>query len=135
MKVRQLVSTVVQPKPIDVQNGRGSRTQNTTPGAFAQELLNADKLQSLRPVELSHHAQQRIEERGIDMSAERMDQIAQAVSALNDKGATNALLLGAGDAFVVSVPNRIVVTAMQASEMTERAFTNIDSAYILNETK
>lgn len=133
MKVRELVSRVAQPTPAELQRGSPSPRPGGTNGVFADELRHAEHRQSIKPVSLSRHAEQRIEERGIDVNAERMERIAFAVSELQEKGAINALLLGKNDAFVVNVPNRMVVTAVGADDMKERAFTNIDSAYLLDE--
>ena len=46
------------------------------------------------------------------------------------KGARDALVLIDGTAFVVSVRNRTVITAVGADQMRDRVFTNIDSAVI-----
>ena len=64
-----------------------------------------------------------------------MDPAAQArlsagVDAAAAKGSKDALVLLDGTAFVVSVANRTVITAVDPGSMKERVFTNIDSAVI-----
>jgi flagellar operon protein len=46
------------------------------------------------------------------------------------KGSRDSLVLVDGTAFVVSVPNRTVITAVGSEHMREHIFTNIDSAVI-----
>ena len=46
------------------------------------------------------------------------------------KGARSSLILTEAGAFVVSVSNRTVITAMDPAQMRERVVTNIDSAVI-----
>ena len=48
------------------------------------------------------------------------------------KGARDALLMRADAAFVVNVPNRTVITAIDRQEMQHRVFTQIDSAMLLD---
>ncbi len=46
------------------------------------------------------------------------------------KGARDSVVFVDGTAFVVSVPNRTVITAVDSEHMREHVFTNIDSAVI-----
>ena len=55
----------------------------------------------------------------------------EAVRHLSGKGSRDALLLRGDAAFVVNVPNRTIVTAVNQTEMKEKVFTNIDSAMML----
>ena len=132
MKVRELMTRVVPPSSEGTLRAPPT-TREAAKASFASELKDAERRQYLEPVSLSRHAEQRIMERGIELTVDRLDQIAEAVSTLHGKGATNALLLAQRDAFVVNVPGRIVVTAMGSDEMQDRAFTNIDSAYIIKD--
>ena len=47
------------------------------------------------------------------------------------KGAKDVVMIGKDAAFIVNVPNNMVVTAMSSEEMKENIFTNIDSAVLL----
>ena len=82
-------------------------------------------------VTVSAHASQRAGDRAIDLSEPVQRRIAEALDVLDAKGARDALLLGSEAAFVVSVPNRTVVTALDLGEMRDRAVTQIDSAFVL----
>jgi flagellar operon protein len=81
-------------------------------------------------VQFSKHALQRVERRGIDMSEPTLRRLDEAVARAAGKGARESVIFLDGTAFVVSVKNRTVVTAVDAEHMREHVFTNIDSAVI-----
>lgn len=105
----------------------------TRESAFADLLARAASPEPSdgRRVTVSAHAAQRLTERAIPLTDSVRERIAQALDTLDAKGARDALLVGADAAFVVSVPNRTVVTALAPDEMRDRAVTQIDSALIL----
>jgi flagellar operon protein len=55
----------------------------------------------------------------------------EAVNKAASKGARQSLLVMDNQAFIVSVPNRTVITALDGGSMKENVFTNIDSAVIV----
>ena len=55
----------------------------------------------------------------------------QAVKKAQAKGAKDVVVIGESGAFIVNVPNNIVVTTMSGAEMKENIFTNIDSAVLM----
>jgi flagellar operon protein len=81
-------------------------------------------------VQFSKHALQRVERRGIDLSEPTLQRLGDAVTRAAAKGARESVIFLDGTAFVVSVKNRTVVTAVDAEHMREHVFTNIDSAVI-----
>lgn len=81
-------------------------------------------------VKFSGHALQRIERRGISLDASTTARLNEGVSRAASKGARDSLVLVDDTAFVVSVPNRTVITAVDREHMKEQVFTNIDSAVI-----
>jgi flagellar operon protein len=82
------------------------------------------------PVRFSGHALQRIERRGINVDAGVMARLGDGVSRAAAKGSRDSVVLIDQTAFVVSVPNRTVITAVDREHMREHVFTNIDSAVI-----
>jgi flagellar operon protein len=96
-------------------------------GSFADVL--AAKLQS-SPLRFSSHALQRIERRGIKVDEATLGRLDGGVARAAAKGARDSLVLVDQTAFVVSVPNRTVITAVDREHMREQVFTNIDSAVI-----
>jgi len=82
------------------------------------------------PVQFSRHAAKRIEQRGLDMDAARLERLEDAVGRAADKGSRDSLILLDELALVVSVQQRTVVTAMDETASKEHVFTNIDSVVI-----
>jgi flagellar operon protein len=92
----------------------------------------ADVLRTQQPqaVRFSSHALQRVERRGIDVSAETLGRLNDGVDRAAGKGARASVVFVDATAFVVSVPNRTVITAVDRDHMKQQVFTNIDSAVI-----
>jgi len=103
----------------------GSST-DTDEASFADHLEAAQD--QTDDIDLSGHAKQRIAQRNISLNTTQRQELADAMDQLNDKGAQDAAVLREDAAFVVNVPNRTVVTALDQTEMKQRVFTQIDSA-------
>lgn len=82
-------------------------------------------------VRLSRHAQERAQQRGIQMTPGLMQDLNASVEKASAKGARDIVVISPKQAFIVNVPSRLIVTAMTAEEMKENIFTNIDGAVIL----
>ncbi len=82
-------------------------------------------------VKFSKHAMDRLQNRNIAISPERMEKLNDAVLKADAKGAKESLILMDDLAFVVSVKNKTVITAVDGSSIKENVFTNIDSAVII----
>jgi flagellar operon protein len=107
----------------------GPAARPSRPGGAAFGDVLAAKLQSA-PVAFSGHARQRIEQRGIPVDAQTLARLGGGVQRAAEKGSRSALVLVDDNAFVVSVPNKTVITAVDREHMREQVFTNIDSAVI-----
>jgi flagellar operon protein len=83
-----------------------------------------------KPLHFSGHALQRIERRGINLDAGVLARLGDGVARAAAKGSRDSVVLVDQTAFVVSVPNRTVITAVDRDHMREHVFTNIDSAVI-----
>jgi len=81
-------------------------------------------------VSFSNHALQRVQRRGIDVSPQTLHRLSEGVARAAGKGARDSVVFISGTAFVVSVANRTVITAVDPSHMRDFVFTNIDSAVI-----
>lgn len=82
-------------------------------------------------LKFSAHAKERLSLRNINLSPEDMARMTDAVNKAAAKGARQSLLVMDHQAFIVSVTNRTVITALDGSSMKENVFTNIDSAVIV----
>jgi flagellar operon protein len=79
-------------------------------------------------VHFSHHAESRLEQRGIQLQPEQLAKIGSAIDQAAAKGAKDALMLMGS----VALPNRIVVTALDGNSMKDNVFTKIDSAVVIS---
>ena len=87
--------------------------------------------QRVGAVKFSGHALQRVERRGIDLDANNtLARLESGVDRAASKGARDSVVFVDGTAFVVSVRNKTVITAVDSEHMREHVFTNIDSAVI-----
>ena len=84
-----------------------------------------------RKVKFSKHANERLRDRSIDLSDQELAKLDDTVERMAAKGARESLIYMNDLAFVVSVKNRTVITAMDGQSAKENIFTNIDSAAIL----
>lgn len=81
-------------------------------------------------IKFSQHAQERLKSRGITLSDADMKKLEGAVDSVAQKGGKESLVMLGDAAFVVSVKNRTVVTAMDKTQLQGNVFTNIDSAVL-----
>jgi flagellar operon protein len=95
--------------------------------SFADALKQAGGGESLQ---FSRHALARVQRRGIQLDSATLGRLSEGVTRAAGKGSRDSLVLIDGTAFVVSVSNRTVVTAVGSEHMKDNVFTNIDSAVI-----
>jgi flagellar operon protein len=81
-------------------------------------------------VQFSAHAQRRIEARQIGFSKEEAVRLEQAVEKAASKGSRESLILMDDLALVVSIKNKMVITAVDANSRKDNIFTNIDSVVL-----
>jgi flagellar operon protein len=105
-------------------------TGPTTGPAFADVLRDAGAAQATGGLQFSKHAMQRLERRGLAVDQATMSRLTDGVQRAAGKGARDAVVMVDDTAFVVSVANRTVITAVGKDQMKDHVFTNIDSAVI-----
>ena len=81
-------------------------------------------------VKFSTHALMRLNERGIILEKEEISRLSGAVTQAEEKGVNDSLILINDKAFIVSIKNQTVVTAMTGENIKDNVFTNIDSTVI-----
>jgi flagellar operon protein len=114
--------------PVGGVDGLKERHRVESPGgerSFDQVLQK-----EIKEVKFSKHAQERLDTRNIKLGQEDMNHIEQAVTKAEEKGSKESLVLLRDMAFIVSVANRTVVTAIAGDQLRDNVFTNIDSAVI-----
>ncbi|TVY10651.1 TIGR02530 family flagellar biosynthesis protein [Paenibacillus cremeus] len=123
ISIGQLYPTPVSPAP--AQARRAVTERNSAAGTFDQIL----KKETLR---FSHHAEERLRQRGISFQPEQLAKIQSAIDKAATKGAKDSLMLINDTALIVNIKNRTVVTAMDGASMKDNLFTQIDSAMIIS---
>lgn len=98
---------------------------------WLQDSLQSYSSQATQPLSFSQHATTRLKERGIRLDESHLAKLEGAVSKAADKGARESLILMDNVAYVVSIKNRKVITAVDQEQLKDNVFTNIDSAILV----
>ncbi|WP_412768435.1 TIGR02530 family flagellar biosynthesis protein [Liquorilactobacillus vini] len=88
--------------------------------AFAQVLQTKQS-----EINISKHAQRRLDSRNLSLKQEDMNQISSAMDELKNKGSKESLLVYKNMGIIANVQNRTIITAMDMNEL--GTITNIDS--------
>jgi flagellar operon protein len=78
----------------------------------------------------SRHALERLQQRGINLDQSTLNRLTDGVARAAQKGSRDSVVFVDGTAYVVSVANNTVITAVGSEHMRQQVFTNIDSAVI-----
>ncbi|WP_232697037.1 TIGR02530 family flagellar biosynthesis protein [Brevibacillus daliensis] len=114
----------VVPHVIDKQK----TANNSFEQIFAESLQQATNKQKVSSLSFSQHALQRLQESNITLMPDEITRLENGVQKARQKGARETLVLMDQVAYVVSVPNQKVITAVEQGRMKDSVFTNIDSA-------
>jgi flagellar operon protein len=128
------LSAPLAPNGVEPRTG-GAQSAGVPPAtsapSFAELLKDAQgPAKAGAQLQFSKHALARIQRRGIDVAPTTLGRLAEGVGRAAGKGSRDSLVLVDGTAFVVSVANRTVITAVGSEHMKDNVFTNIDSAVI-----
>lgn len=130
-KIQQAIlsSNAAVQKAQNAQRNRHQNGQTKPSGANFNDILKQQLVQPAN-VRLSAHAQRRIEARNIPFGEAEATRLEQAVEKAANKGSKESLILMDDLAMVVSIKNRVVITAVDANNRKEDVFTNIDSVVL-----
>jgi flagellar operon protein len=129
------LDSIRQRRP-EIDKGRdvGDTKERSAAKSFS-ELLEERISDKVSPKEeslrFSAHAQTRLESRGIHLNGDDMLKLQEAVNKVRDKGSKESLILTDKAAFIVSVKNQTVITAVDRESLKENIFTNIDSTIMI----
>lgn len=127
----KLIFRPIHTQPVITPKGNAVQTSKQSHNKFSAHLQKA--LQTEGDLTVSKHAKQRLEQRGIHISAERWKQIEEKVKEAKEMGVKESLVLLDNAALVVSAKNNTVITAMDRKETRTQIFTNIDGTIILDQ--
>jgi len=123
--IQQPIGPISQPS----EKGKGKIRNNQVNGRFQEILQN--QMVKTQELKFSKHAQERLSLRNIELNKDAITKLNTAVDKAAEKGAKESLILMGDMAFVVSVKNKTVITALDGENMKANVFTNIDSAVII----
>lgn len=106
--------------------------ENASSESFSQILGTQLEKPIVQPLRFSAHASSRVQSRKLNIGADEMRKLGEAVDRAAAKGLDDTLILTKDAAFIVSVKNRTVVTAMDRSSLDGNVFTNIEGAVIVS---
>lgn len=113
-------------KPVSTQPGNRVAVKNNNSPDFG-EILQRKIIQNTE-LKFSKHAENRLRERNINLTAVQREKLSNAVNRAGEKGVNDTLVLVDDVAFVVNVRSKTVITAANSSDLKENVFTNIDGA-------
>ncbi len=127
-RIYQQYQPLPQIAPVSSSKPAGAVVNQPAAGTSFNQILE----QEITGVKFSQHALQRLNSRKIQLDSTQLNKLSQAVEQAAQKGAKESLILMNDSlAFVVSVKNKTVITAMDGASIKDNVFTNIDSAVII----
>ena len=129
-KITNQFSSIEQVTSQYLNNKTVNNTSQSTDVSF-EDVLRQTALERETGLKFSKHAASRLESRNISLSAEQSARLESGVVQAEAKGIQESLVLVDSLAFIVNVPNKTVVTAMDQTETQNNVFTNIDGAVIM----
>ncbi len=99
--------------------------------SFEEILKQKQEASESSELKFSKHAVMRLSDRNINLSEEQNERLESGVQKASEKGIHESLVIVDSLAFIVNVPNRTVVTAMDQTESDNNIYTNIDGAVIV----
>jgi len=122
--------------PGKIQSSRVKPAEEKISGKNSNEVLNSTLKDRFSPgateigLSFSKHALNRLQERGIPFDIKSVEKLDGAINKAAKKGSRESLIISDEAAYIVNVPKRKVITAMDKAQMQENVFTNIDSTVI-----
>lgn len=109
----------------------GSLKKVNSPSDISFDDILKSKLDEGSQLKFSKHAAMRLSNRNIQLTDSQNIRLEEGVDKADAKGIKESLVLVDSLAFIVNIPNRTVVTAMDQTETDNNIFTNIDGAVIM----
>jgi flagellar operon protein len=127
MKIPNTINntTIVRPQQIGADSKSSSGNSSDISSVDFKEILKEKT-----GLNFSNHAMDRLSGRGVNLDNDKVDRLTKAVQMADKKGSDQSLVLLDQLAFLVSVRNKTVITAVETGQMKEGVFTQIDSAII-----
>jgi len=118
-------------KPISQPQEKGKKNQSKIQSNKNFQTILDKQIIKDKELKFSKHAKERLSLRNIELDQKTVEKLNNAVEKAADKGSRESLILMNDLAFVVSIKNKTVITAIDGESIKENVFTNIDSAVII----
>lgn len=130
-KIANQFSSIQQVTDQYLSNSRTTSVDRKGQTSF-QEILEQKQTDiGTQALKFSKHASMRLADRNINLSQEQKQRLETGAEKAEAKGIKESLVLVDSLAFIVNIPNKTVVTAMDQAESAENIYTNIDGAVII----
>ncbi|MFP4020058.1 MAG: TIGR02530 family flagellar biosynthesis protein [Halanaerobium sp.] len=130
MDNRLKINQPIQPLRKSQQQNKAAQDKKKAESPSFKDILG-EKMEGKDQLSFSKHARKRINSRSIPVSKAELDKLNSGVEKARDKGARDSLVMVNNVAYIVSVENNKVVTAVDEESMEDNVFTNIDSAVFM----
>ena len=117
-----------------LNRARSTSSSVNTSGISFEDVLREKQNEAVMEnseLKFSKHAANRLNDRNIALTDSQNIRLENGVKQASEKGITESLVLVDSLAFIVNVPNKTVVTALDQTEANSNIFTNIDGAVII----
>ena len=129
-KISNQFTSIEQVTDRYLKSKNSSAASESSGVSFEEILKQKQDVTGNSELKFSKHASMRLEDRHISLSQEQSERLETGVLKASEKGINESLVIVDSLAFIVSVPNKTVVTAMDQTESDSNIFTNIDGAVI-----
>lgn len=130
-KISNQFSSIEQITDQYLKKGMPETAQAAPEVSFEDILKHKQSVKDNSALKFSKHASMRLQSRNIELSSEQKERLETGTEKAEAKGMRESLVIVDSYSFIVNVPSKTVVTAMDQTESTENVYTNIDGAVIM----
>ncbi len=130
-KISNQFSSIEQVTDQYLKKDSRNSVNNYSDISFEEILKQKQSVNESSTLKFSKHASQRLQSRNIELSNEQKERLETGAEKAEAKGMRESLVIVDSYSFIVNVPSKTVVTAMEQSESEENIYTNIDGAVII----
>lgn len=130
-KISNQFSSIEQVTDQYLKKDSRNSVNNYSDISFKEILKQKQSVNESSTLKFSKHASQRLQSRNIELSNEQKERLETGAEKAEAKGMRESLVIVDSYSFIVNVPSKTVVTAMEQSESEENIYTNIDGAVII----
>lgn len=113
------------------QNRNAANTNGVTFQDFLKLQTQKGASETNGSLKFSKHAASRLTDRNIELTDNQIERLNDGTKKAGERGIQESLVIVDQLAFIVNIPNKTVITAMEQAETDENVFTNIDGAVII----